>query len=257
MSQGEDLEAIDRYFALQAKVPKAQNPTAQGLASSWRTWFDDLGFFAKCCESGTLDEAKKRRDAFNTAMGQPDLVAQGFIPADRVPASQRLDTVAQRTAEFSKTPTVTKASKNVVLNKKLQTLLNTAGAKPPLKVDGIWGGGTDKALKEFQVKHGLTPDGIVGPATWAAFNIKTVSDISPAPAKPTAPAAKPTAAQATMIAPKAGAKTAAKAPAKQVPAGIIKKDPAPLTEATLLGSINNIPPWGKVVGGAVVAGVEP
>jgi peptidoglycan hydrolase-like protein with peptidoglycan-binding domain len=33
-------------------------------------------------------------------------------------------------------------------------------------VDGIFGTETDKAVKAFQNKHGLKPDGIVGQATW-------------------------------------------------------------------------------------------
>jgi peptidoglycan hydrolase-like protein with peptidoglycan-binding domain len=37
------------------------------------------------------------------------------------------------------------------------------GLKP---VDGIFGPGTDKAVKAFQDKHGLKPDGIVGLVTW-------------------------------------------------------------------------------------------
>lgn len=35
-----------------------------------------------------------------------------------------------------------------------------------LPQDGIFGAGTEKAVKEFQEKHGLTADGKVGPYTW-------------------------------------------------------------------------------------------
>ncbi|MCW2992452.1 MAG: hypothetical protein JWM73_3046 [Solirubrobacterales bacterium] len=38
-------------------------------------------------------------------------------------------------------------------------------------VDGVFGPGTLKLVKRFQRAHGLTPDGIVGPATWTALGV--------------------------------------------------------------------------------------
>ena len=44
-----------------------------------------------------------------------------------------------------------------------------AVAEPGLAVDGIFGGGTQRAVRRFQRQAGLVPDGIVGPLTWSAL----------------------------------------------------------------------------------------
>ncbi|QMU64760.1 MAG: DUF3380 domain-containing protein [Flavobacteriaceae bacterium] len=51
--------------------------------------------------------------------------------------------------------------------RKLQQLLNQSGYN--LTVDGIFGDGTENAVKKFQQENGLAIDGIVGPATWDAL----------------------------------------------------------------------------------------
>jgi hypothetical protein len=51
--------------------------------------------------------------------------------------------------------------------KALQTLLNLRGAA--LDVDGSFGVLTDAAVRDFQRRRGLTVDGCVGSATWAAL----------------------------------------------------------------------------------------
>jgi chitosanase len=52
----------------------------------------------------------------------------------------------------------------------LQQALLTAGIT--VAADGIFGAGTDAAVKQFQTQHGLTVDGIVGPATRSALGLE-------------------------------------------------------------------------------------
>lgn len=49
----------------------------------------------------------------------------------------------------------------------LQSLLAKDGST--LAIDGIFGPGTQSAVRAFQQRHGLTVDGIVGPQTWGAL----------------------------------------------------------------------------------------
>lgn len=51
--------------------------------------------------------------------------------------------------------------------KTLQEALNQIAGKTVCTVDGIFGAGTLQAVKDFQKSHGLTEDGIAGPATIA------------------------------------------------------------------------------------------
>lgn len=50
----------------------------------------------------------------------------------------------------------------------MQTLLNELGYNAG-RVDGIFGPGTEAAVKRFQATHGLAVDGIVGPQTWGVL----------------------------------------------------------------------------------------
>ena len=57
-----------------------------------------------------------------------------------------------------------KIGDNGAMVKELQQALNQHGAK--IWTDGDFGAGTERAVKAFQRKVGLTPDGRVGPKTW-------------------------------------------------------------------------------------------
>lgn len=56
--------------------------------------------------------------------------------------------------------------------KSLQEALNQLGADPKLVVDGRFGPGTRRAVKAFQAAAGITADGIAGPVTEAAIQLR-------------------------------------------------------------------------------------
>lgn len=51
----------------------------------------------------------------------------------------------------------------------VQSYLNGIHGTPHLNVDGIYGQGTARSVAAFQAVSGLTPDGVVGAATWPAM----------------------------------------------------------------------------------------
>lgn len=64
--------------------------------------------------------------------------------------------------------------------KELQRLLSRAGYS--VASDGLFGEGTLKVVKKFQLARGLSPDGVVGPATWKALSSgKPVASPPPPP----------------------------------------------------------------------------
>lgn len=66
---------------------------------------------------------------------------------------------------------------------KLQNSLNELANKytdiPKLKIDGIFGDNTEKAVIQFQGMFNLTTDGVVGRYTWTAINDALLGKIFP------------------------------------------------------------------------------
>ena len=74
-------------------------------------------------------------------------------------------------------PVISVSGRSMVYNgcsgsdvKALQQLLNRLGYG--LAEDGIFGGGTEAAVRDFQAKNGLDVDGYVGPASWRVLGEK-------------------------------------------------------------------------------------
>jgi hypothetical protein len=75
-------------------------------------------------------------------------------------------------------PTVRRGSSGSAV-KTLQARLQALGFDPG-PIDGIFGSGTDSAVRAFQKARGLDADGIAGSQTWAALYASS----APAPSKP-------------------------------------------------------------------------
>lgn len=82
-----------------------------------------------------------------------------FIPGQNKPAEPQ-----KTTQPNVKKPTLRRGSRGETV-KEMQSILAKDGST--LAVDGIFGPGTQSAVKAFQKKYGLVVDGIVGPKTWA------------------------------------------------------------------------------------------
>jgi N-acetyl-anhydromuramyl-L-alanine amidase AmpD len=86
--------------------------------------------------------------AFRAAVGA--IMGGTTAPAPLIPA-----------VDSQNRPTLRRGDRGDLV-KQIQTKIGTGA-------DGVFGAGTEAALRQFQRDHGLVPDGIVGPRTWAAI----------------------------------------------------------------------------------------
>lgn len=97
---------------------------------------------------------------------QHDLTVDGIVgPATRA-ALESGETPLRASADEDEAPRLLRLRTPFLQGddvKAVQQALVQSGAS--LVVDGLFGPGTEQAVKQFQEQHGLTADGIVGPAT--------------------------------------------------------------------------------------------
>jgi hypothetical protein len=92
-----------------------------------------------------------------------------FIPGVANTPTQTTPTTTKPSSSSSKTPTyptIRRGDRGELVTQ-CQRLLAKDGSN--LEIDGIFGPGTQSAVRAFQKRHNLTVDGIVGPQTWGAL----------------------------------------------------------------------------------------
>ena len=67
-------------------------------------------------------------------------------------------------------PTIRKGNKGLYVTLAQTMLLNRGYLLPKYGADGDFGAETEAAVKLFQKDWGLTPDGVIGPKTWAMLD---------------------------------------------------------------------------------------
>lgn len=158
-----DLEKYEEYVEKYVSFPMNQNQ------------FDALVSFTYNCGAGNLQQLVKGRDAdtvaeklrlYNKANGKTlaglvrrreaerELFLQSDGETDKTPAPVNVDR-----------PTVRRGDRDAV--RELQEALVEKGYScGAAGADGIFGSGTENAVKAFQRRNGLSVDGIVGKNTW-------------------------------------------------------------------------------------------
>lgn len=147
-------DACIKYTGLKGNraTPLARKALYECGAPNCPSTLLELGFM-----TSTVDVPIILTDAYATKIAK----ALAEVIVERCGASKKASNGAVVTL-----PILVKGSRGESV-RALQSLLNLHGE--PLSVDGSYGPATEKAVKDFQTKSGLTVDGKCGPATWGAI----------------------------------------------------------------------------------------
>lgn len=113
----------------------------------------------------TLSQRIGRKTGSAMAIAALSLTGIGVTTVATADSAQAADCVSSQQVK------VKKGMRGIDSVKEAQCRLNKLGYG--LKVDGVFGDSTDKAVRDFQKKNGLTSDGVVGAKTWAKLVAKT------------------------------------------------------------------------------------
>lgn len=165
-----------RQNAQKSQFARPHEPT--GLSITGKN--EQLARFAAPAEPAPADEAgtpfaseyQRGDQAFGHQFGDFRLhsaMELGRMPGAPLSAIQQIAPRVQRITGPPR-PTLREGSPDTSDIEFLQERLNADGATPPLEVDGIFGPLTHAATEEFQRRHGLAVDGVVGSQAWGVIH---------------------------------------------------------------------------------------
>lgn len=142
-------------------VTKIDAKTSKG-GDRWTYWEELKGILLDVADGEHIDPAEPAENA-------PSAPADN--PGDNSPT---LPDPAPETPKNDGKPTLRKGDRGDAV-KEAQTLLIRKGYSCGTKgADGIFGKNTEAAVRQFQTENGLTADGVIGAATWAALTTEPV-----------------------------------------------------------------------------------
>lgn len=156
-------------YTFEGRGPKKVQAAQQGSNSTWYSCSLMLGNGEKPTDA-QIASVKELRDYLNKEYGNSKTIKghKDFNNTD-CPGTVIYKMIQDKTFSSS----VSSGPRDLGLNdsgrdvEDVQKALNTKGRTPKLKVDGVYGPLTVNAVKWFQKKVKLTPDGIVGKETRA------------------------------------------------------------------------------------------
>lgn len=126
-------------------------------------------FWISCSTGWTGSREFLASDAWHIRQGLPRQIAG--IDTDPDEANPKFPEFGAFTLGMA--PVVLSVDSSVHNLAWVQATLNRLGTLPPLATDGNLGPATHKAVRAFQAAHGLTVDGVPGPATLAVLEKAT------------------------------------------------------------------------------------
>ena len=124
----------------------------------------DLGYFNYSKITGYYGTVT--RDAVKSFQASKGLTQDGIV-GDNTRKHLFGETEKSSSSSKTSTPILKKGSRGSAVNQLQQLLKNKGYLKGA--VDGIFGSGTDSAVRSFQKDAGLAVDGVVGSKTWSAL----------------------------------------------------------------------------------------
>ncbi len=161
-----DMQAAQLYDALHQSAQAQRQQEYENAMAKWQGYGYVTGDTAELLglPVGTPWSEQAYKEWYQAFQEAQNGVFTGKGQYDTVNQGPRETPAASDSAKAHRTVSLGSHSLDV---QAMQRYLSQLGY--PCATDGMFGGGTQAALRQFQKDHGVYPDGVCGPVTWTAL----------------------------------------------------------------------------------------